>query len=311
MKSNNIKLMPFTVLEKARPPWSLEHIHAVEMWKRGYTGEGVVIAVLDTGCSTTHPYIKHSIIGGMNFTDDYGSKASNYNDNNGHGTHICGIISAAYNRRNGMSGVAPDAKLLVLKVLKADGTGDVTPILRAINMAVNWRGSHGKRVNIIGMSFGTEQNYPELERAINAAAENNILVVTAAGNDGDGKKGTSEITYPGYYNSVMQVGASDINDRPAMFSNTNKNLDIVAPGVDILSLSPNNGYTVMSGTSMAAPHVAGGAALISSYYLREYGKLPSRDQLIYALKRNTTKLSFSRNEVGYGLLNLNYFGKSK
>ena len=310
MKSKNIKLMPFTVLENVKPPWSLGHIHAVEMWKRGYTGEGVVVAVLDTGCSTNHPYIKHSIIGGMNFTDDYGSKAANYNDNNGHGTHICGIISAAYNRRNGMSGVAPDAKILVLKVLKADGTGEVAPILRAINMAVNWRGSHGKRVNIIGMSFGTDQNYPELERVINAAAENDILVVTAAGNDGDGKRGTSEVTYPGYYSSVIQVGASDINDKPASFSNTNKHLDIVAPGVDILSLSPNNGYAVMSGTSMAAPHVAGGAALISNYYLREYGKLPTRDQLIYALKRNATKLNFSRNEVGYGLLNMNYFSKN-
>ena len=208
-----------------------------------------------------------------------------------------------------MSGVAPDTKLLVLKVLNGDGTGEVEPILRAINMAVNWRGSHGKRVNIIGMSFGTEQNYPELERAINAAAENNILVVTAAGNDGDGKRSTSEVTYPGFYKSVMQVGASDINDKPALFSNTNKNLDIVAPGVDILSLSPNNGYAVMSGTSMAAPHVAGGAALISSYYLKEFGRLPSREQLISTLKRNTTRLNFSRNEVGYGLLNLDYFSK--
>ena len=309
MKCKNIKLLPFTVLESTQPPWSLEHIHAVEMWKRGYTGEGVVVAVLDTGCNISHPYIKHSIIGGMNFTNDYGGKASNYNDNNGHGTHICGIISAAYNRKNGMSGVAPDTKLLVLKVLNGDGTGEVEPILRAINMAVNWRGSHGKRVNIIGMSFGTEQNYPELERAINAAAENNILVVTAAGIDGDGKRSTIEVTYPGFYKSVMQVGASDINDKPALFSNTNKNLDIVAPGVDILSLSPNNGYAVMSGTSMAAPHVAGGAALISSYYLKEFGRLPSREQLISTLKRNTTRLNFSRNEVGYGLLNLDYFSK--
>ena len=194
-------------------------------------------------------------------------------------------------------------------MLKADGTGDITPVSKAINMAVNWRGSHGKRVNIIGMSFGTEQNYSELERAINLAAQNDILVVTAAGNDGDGKRGTSEVTYPGYYKSVMQVGASDINDKPALFSNTNRNLDIVAPGVDILSLNLNNGYTVMSGTSMAAPHVAGGAALISSYYLKEYGRLPTREQLIYMLKRNTTRLNFSRNEVGYGLLNLDYFRK--
>ncbi len=305
MKRSHVRLVPFKVLSAIEAPWSISHINAMEMWKRGYTGDGVVVAVLDTGCSAEHPYIKHSIIGGMNFTDE--SKPSDISDANGHGTHICGIISARPNPKNGMRGVAPDAKLLVLKVLDSDGTGEIGPILKAINMAVNWRGSHGKRVNIISMSFGTEQNYPELERAVNMAAQKNILVVTAAGNDGDGQKNTNEVIYPGYYSSVLQVGASDINDDPAGFSNTNKKIDIVAPGVDILSLAPNNSYAVMSGTSMAAPHVAGGAALISSYFLREFGKLPTRNQLELAIKKNATRLGFSRREVGYGLMNLDYF----
>ncbi len=310
MKENDVRLLPFSVLEKQRPPWSLSHIHAREMWKRGYTGKDVVIAVLDTGCSTTHPYIKHSIIGGMNFTDDHMGKSSDFSDNNGHGTHICGIISAMYNRKNGMSGVAPDARLLVFKVLGEDGSGDIDPILKAMNTAINWRGPGGKRVNIIGMSFGTEQNYRELEEAVNRAADNNILVVTAAGNDGDGTHRTDEIIYPGYYNSVMQVGASNINDEPAAFSNSNKHLDIIAPGVDILSLGLNNNYTVMSGTSMACPHVAGGAALIISYYMKEYGYIPTRKEIIYQLIRNSQKLNYSRSEVGYGLLNLDIFRKS-
>ncbi len=305
MKKSPVKLIPFKILNDPEAPWSLSHINAMEMWKRGYTGDGVVVAVLDTGCDTKHPFIKHSIIGGINFTEE--SKPADYSDRNGHGTHICGIISARTNPKNGMRGVAPDAKLLVLKVLNADGTGEIGPILRAMNMAVNWRGQNGKRVNIISMSFGTEQNYPELERAVNIAAQNNILVVTAAGNEGDGTGNTNEVLYPGYYSSVFQVGASDINDRPAEFSNTNRKIDIVAPGVDILSLAPNNGYTVMSGTSMAAPHVAGGAALISSYFLSEYGRLPSREQLVHALKRNATHLKFSRREVGYGLMNLDFF----
>ncbi len=309
MNSSNIKLMPFTILEHVEPPWSISHINAAEMWKHGYTGEGAVVAVLDTGCSSTHPYIKHSIIGGMNLTSDYNGKKSNYSDNNGHGTHICGIISALYNRQNGMCGVAPGAKILVFKVLNADGSGEITPILRAINMAINWRGRNGKRVNIISMSFGTTENYPELEEAVNLAAKNNILVVTAAGNEGDGKKNTNEVIYPGYYGSVMQVGASDIHDRPALFSNSNQRLDIVAPGVDILSLNTMNGYTVMSGTSMASPHVAGGAALLTSYYLKEYGKYPSRDWLITMLKQNAKRLNFSKSEVGYGLMNMDYFSK--
>lgn len=307
MKSKNIKLLPFSVLEKQKPAWAISHINAREMWKRGYMGDGAVIAVLDTGCNTSHPFIKHSIIGGMNFTSDHNGKSSDFSDNNGHGTHICGIISAAYNRKNSMSGVAPHAKLLVLKVLGEDGSGDISPIIKAINMAINWRGAGGKRVNVIGMSFGTEQNYKELEEAVNRAADNNILVVTAAGNDGDGTHKTDEIIYPGYYNSVIQVGASNINDEPAPFSNSNKHLDIIAPGVDILSLGLNNNYTVMSGTSMACPHVAGGAALIISYYLKEYGYVPSRKEVIYQMIRNSRKLSYSRSEVGYGLLNLDIF----
>lgn len=309
MKSKDVKLLPFSVLEKTKPSWANAHIHAKEMWKRGYMGDGVVVAVLDTGCSITHPYIKHSIIGGMNFTTDHMGRSSDFSDNNGHGTHICGIISAAYNRKNGMSGVAPNAKLLVLKVLGEDGSGDISPILKAMNMAVNWRGPGGKRVNIIGMSFGTEQNYRELEDAVNRAADNNILVVAAAGNDGDGTHKTDEIIYPGYYNSVVQVGASDINDEPAAFSNSNKRLDIIAPGVDILSLGLNNNYTVMSGTSMACPHVAGGAALIISYYMKEFGYVPTRKEIMYQLIRNSRKLNYSRSEVGYGLLDLNIFNK--
>lgn len=309
-KNNNVRLMPFSILENTIKPWSVNHINAPVMWEKGYTGENIVIAVLDTGCSLTHPFIRNNIIGGMNFTDDYRGRVTEFGDNNGHGTHVCGIISAAYNRRNGMVGVAPGAKLLVLKVLDSNGSGEIQSILKAINMALNWRGRNGRKVNIISMSFGTEQNYPELEKAIHIASQNNVLVVTAAGNDGDGRGGTSEVNYPGYYADVVQVGATDIRDRPAAFSNANKNLDIVAPGVDILSLGINNDYAVMSGTSMAAPHVAGGAALLSDYYLKETGVLPNREKLVYMLKRCTRRLgAYSKNEVGYGLLDFSGFSK--
>ena len=301
-----VRLMPFEILEISRPVWSIEHINAQKMWQCGYMGDEAVVAVLDTGCSVQHPYITHSIVCGMNFTSDYGGNESNYADNNGHGSHVCGIISARYNRKNGMSGVAPNAKLLVLKVLKADGSGDVEPIIKAINMAMNWRGKNGRRVNILGMSFGTSRNYPELESVINRVIRENVLVVTAAGNSGDGNTSTSEVSYPGYYRSVMQVGASDMNDRPAAFSNSNRNLDIIAPGVDILSLNAHSGYTVMSGTSMAAPHVEGGAALLVGYYMREYGRRPPYEWLVKMLKYNAKRLNYKRNDVGYGLLNLDY-----
>lgn len=307
MNSKNISLLPFSVLEKQEPQWALSHINVFPMWKRGYTGDGAVVAILDTGCNYDHPFIRHSIIGGMNLTTDYAGVTSQYMDNNGHGTHICGIVSARYNRKNGMSGVAPDAKLLVFKVLNSDGTGEISPILKAMTMAVNWRGPGGKRVNVIGMSFGTEQNYPQLEQAINTAVKNNILVITAAGNDGDGKKSTNEIIYPGYYDSVLQVGASDINDGPAGFSNSNRHMDIVAPGVDILSLGVNGGYTVMSGTSMACPHVVGGAALIISYFFRNYGYYPTVEQIVHILRQHARRLNFPRNRVGWGLLDLDIF----
>ncbi|MBE5817866.1 MAG: serine protease [Clostridiales bacterium] len=307
MDTKSISLLPFYVQEKHEAPWSLAHINAIEMWRRGYTGQGAVVAVLDTGCNVFHPYIKHSIIGGVDFTSSGKRGASDVSDMNGHGTHVCGIISAAHNRKNGMSGVAPDAKLLVLKVLNEDGSGDIEPILKALRFAVNWRGTNGKRVNVIGMSFGTKQHYPELEEAVDLASQRGILVVTAAGNDGDGNVATGEILYPGYYGSVLQVGASDINDKPAYFSNSNKRLDIVAPGVDILSLGMGNSYTVMSGTSMACPHVIGGAALIISYYLKTFGKYPTREQIISTLIKNTRRLNYSSQWVGYGLLDLDIF----
>ena len=116
-------------------------------------GQDVVVAVLDTGCDTNHIDLKDRIIGGRNFTKDYEADPNVYLDNNGHGTHVAGTIAATENGV-GVLGVAPLAKMLVLKVLAGDGSGSYEQIIEAIHYAVNWRGPNQEKVRIISMSLG-------------------------------------------------------------------------------------------------------------------------------------------------------------
>ncbi len=262
---NQIKLFPFEanqIQNKAEEiPYGINLTKAPEMWERGEKGQGVVVAVLDTGCQIDHPDLVGRIIGGKNFAVEDGEPKSDFSDNHHHGTHVSGIIAANING-TGVVGMAPEAKLLVLKVLSKNGIGSYDALIKAINYATLWRGQHNERVRVINMSLGGNKDDPELHKAIKLAAENEILIVCAAGNSGDGNQNTDEIMYPGYYDEVIEVGAVGLNKEIAYFTNSNKELDIFAPGVNILSTYPINLYASLSGTSMAAPHVSGAAALI-------------------------------------------------
>ncbi|MCY7735602.1 S8 family serine peptidase, partial [Bacillus safensis] len=115
-----IRLIPYevkaNVMEAKETPESIQEIKAPELWSSGFKGKGITIAVLDTGCDTEHPDLKDQIIGGKNFTDDDDGDAENVKDYNGHGTHVAGTI-AATDQNGGILGVAPEAKLLIVKVL--------------------------------------------------------------------------------------------------------------------------------------------------------------------------------------------------
>ena len=183
-----IRLIPYevkaNVMEAKETPESIQEIKAPELWSSGFKGKGITIAVLDTGCDTEHPDLKDQIIGGKNFTDDDNGDAENVKDYNGHGTHVAGTI-AATNQNGGILGVAPEAKLLIVKVLGGEnGSGKYEWIIDGINYAAE------QKVDIISMSLGGPSNEPALQEAIQNAVESGVLVVCAAGNEGDGDERT-------------------------------------------------------------------------------------------------------------------------
>lgn len=172
-----IRLIPYevkaNVMEAKETPESIQEIKAPELWSSGFKGKGITIAVLDTGCDTEHPDLKDQIIGGKNFTDDDNGDAENVKDYNGHGTHVSGTI-AATDQNGGILGVAPEAKLLIVKVLGGkNGGGKYEWIINGINYAVE------QKVDIISMSLGGPSNEPELQKAIQHAVSAGVLVVCA------------------------------------------------------------------------------------------------------------------------------------
>ncbi|MEH2374171.1 S8 family peptidase [Nostoc sp.] len=255
--------------------WGADLVKAPEAWAHGYTGKGVVVAVVDTGVDYNHEDLKNNIwtnskeIPGNGIDDDgngyvddnYGWNFADSNnntlDNNGHGTHVSGTI-AGENNNYGVTGIAYDAKIMPVKVLDESGSGSYTSIAKGIRYAVN------NGANVINLSLGGPYSNPTLESAIDYASSKGVIVVMAAGNDGG-----SSPDYPASYasKSGIAVGAVDRNNKLADFSNrsgTNEISYVTAPGVKVYSSVPNNQYATYSGTSMAAPHVAGVVALMLS-----------------------------------------------
>lgn len=268
-----IGILPFSEEKVSRPaekvPNNIVSIGTLNKWQKGFKGEGVVIAVMDTGCETNHPDLRDRIVGTYNFSEEYNKNISIVEDLNGHGTHVAGIIAGSLNN-SGIVGVAPKASLLILKTLNRYGMGKTESLIDAINYAVDWRGQKGEKVRIISLSLGMKNENSELLKAIKRAIENNISVVAASGNNGDGEITTNEYRYPSAYNEVISVGALQSMDRVAFFSNTNEHVDIYAPGEAIYSSYIEGGYTILSGTSMAAPHVSGTLALLIEEYEKKY-----------------------------------------
>jgi major intracellular serine protease len=284
-------------------PQGVDMIQAPREWEEARYGEGVVVAVLDTGCQLDHPDLAPNIIGGRNFTTDYNGDPDRYEDNHYHGTHVAGTIAAARNDQ-GVAGVAPKAKLLILKVLTGEGSGNYEWMIKAIEYALTWKGPNGERVRVISMSLGGPEDEPALHEAIIKAVRQQVLVVVAAGNEGDNNPDTPELSYPGAYNEVIQVGAVDLQGKLAEFSNTNNEVDVVAPGVKILSTYPGGKYGVLSGTSMATPHVSGALALIINECEKEFGRSLTEDELYAQLCKRTIPLGFGARAEGNGFVNL-------
>lgn len=295
-----VRVIPFKVIrqeeEVMEVPKGVELIQAPKMWNET-KGKGIKIAVLDTGCDLSHPDLKDRITGGRNFTDDDNSDPNVFKDYNGHGTHVAGTI-AAYENEAGVIGVAPEADLLIVKVLNKDGSGQYEWIINGIHYAIE------QNADIISMSLGGPADVPELHDAIKAAVKKNILVVCAAGNEGDGDDSTDEFAYPGCYNEVISVGAVNLERDSSEFTNSHNEIDLVAPGEEILSTFLNGKYATLSGTSMAAPHVSGALALIKDLANKQFERKLSEPELYAQLIRRTVPLGNSPKLEGNGLVYL-------
>ena len=240
--------------------WGLDNINAPEVWAggtgfSGVTGEGVTVAVIDTGVDLDHPEFTGRITYGYDFVDN----DTIADDGHGHGTHVAGTIAGSHNDGVGISGVAPDAQIMPIRVLDDNGSGYTSDIVEGII----WATDNG--ADVINMSLGGGGYSQAMADAIEYASNNGTVVVMAAGNS----SGNSP-NYPAAHavNYGIAVGAVDQSRNMASFSNLagNTMLDYVtAPGQYIYSSVPSGNYDFLSGTSMAAPHVAGVAALLKSH----------------------------------------------
>jgi len=233
--------------------WGVKRIGAGLVHNSGNNGEGIKIAIIDTGIDRDHPDLDDNIMGGVNFVSIPSWKTpdpNKWDDDNGHGTHVAGIIAAEDNN-TGVVGVAPGADLYALKVLDRTGSGYVSDVVAAIQWAtVN-------EIQVINMSLGGGASLTLEAACLLAYYQDGLILVAAAGNGGS-------VIYPAAYPSVIAVSATDEGDNLADFSSTGIEVELAAPGVDIYSTYKGGGYTTMSGTSMASPHVAGTAALVWS-----------------------------------------------
>ncbi|MHA1400092.1 MAG: S8 family peptidase [Candidatus Heimdallarchaeaceae archaeon] len=253
-------------------PWGIERIYAVSASDATLTefDQQIIVAVVDTGIDLDHPDLAPNIAWSYDEINDIDGGGD---DDNGHGTHCAGTI-AAIKDGNGVVGVNPYIKLYAIKVLDRTGSGSFTDVADGVIRAAE--GPDGvigtaDDADVISMSLGGTYDSPELHAAIQYAYSYGVVVVAAAGNEGDGDSTTDEISYPAAYDEVIAVGATDKDDTIASFSNSGPFVEVTAPGVNIYSTYKNGAYDTLSGTSMACPHVAGVVALILAMSIQKYG----------------------------------------
>jgi subtilisin family serine protease len=273
-------------------PWGIDRIDAEKVWPLGNTADPIKVGIIDTGISNKHPDLLANIKGGVNTINPFKS----WNDDNGHGSHVAGIV-AALDNDIGVIGAGPQIDLYAIKVLGANGSGYLSDVIEGIEWAI------ANHMQVINMSLGTASDVQSLHDAVIAAKNAGIVVVAAAGNSG------GAVNYPAAYPEVIAVSATDQNNVIASWSSRGPEVDLAAPGVNIYSTYKGTGYATLSGTSMAAPHVAGAAALllntpVGSYDLNANGKWDP-DEVQKKLQDTATDLGTGGfdNLYGWGLVN--------
>lgn len=254
--------------------WGVDKIEAPEAWQITIGDPSIIVAVLDTGINKDNPDLAARVVADVNF-----SNSPTSDDLYGHGTHMAGTIAA----------IAPGCQLMNVKV--ADDTGKCQPSVVA--KGILWAVRHG--AGVINMSLAMTAS-PDLEEAVDYAWNQGAIVVAAAGN-----KGTSEPSYPAYYSGCIAVAGTDENDSLALLSSYGDWVDVAAPGFNIYSELPGNEYGYKTGTSAAAAHVSGMAALAFSVAVDDNGNGDVNDEVRRAIESSCTPIA--GNVVAHGLVN--------
>ncbi len=266
-------------VDAAEVPWGINRVNAASAWAVT-KGDGVKVAVIDTGIDCNHPDLKANCAGGYNALD--ASKPPM--DDNEHGTHVAGTISGVLDGK-GVVGVAPKARLYAVKVLDKDGAGGLTSIIKGLI----WAGKN--KMDVANMSLGAPMGTIFMRAALKYAQMNGVAVFAAAGNDG------GSVNYPAAYPEAIAISALDPNEKIATFSSRGKKVEFIAPGVDVKSSVPGGGYDSYGGTSMATPHMAGLGALAVARGHRGV------DAVRAALKKAATPVpGLSASEQGFGVV---------
>ena len=230
--------------------WPLDQTSFESTWPTT-DGAGVIVAVVDTGVRGDHEDLAGVVLPGLDLVGNSDGRV----DPNGHGTHVAGVIAASTGNGRGVAGAAPGVRILPVRVLAADGSGQSSDVAAGVVWAVQ----HGARV--VNLSLGGTIPSEGMLDAITYADANGVLVVAAGGNGG---AGANEPIYPAAYEPAVAVAAVDANRVRASFSSSGTYIDVAAPGVGVVSTynSAVNAYASSSGTSMAAPYASAAAALV-------------------------------------------------
>lgn len=290
-------------LEGQTANWGYSSLNIANRFPTTLSGKGVKIAIIDSGIDKNHPDLK--VAGGACVLDLVTSDtecSGTYDDDNGHGTHIAGIIGAQDNDI-GVIGVAPGASLYAVKALDDEGFGTTSSILAGLD----WSIKHG--MDIVNLSLTTSKNDPALREMINKVYNAGLLIIAAAGNEDHETGREDNVLYPAKYDQVIAVSALGKDNRLIEASSIGKEIELTAPGGNIFSTVPiefdtygaKDGYSSMSGTSMASPFVVGMAAL----YMEKYPAL-THEEIRELLQTNALDLGEAGRDTyfGYGLIQI-------
>lgn len=289
-------------------PWNLKMISAPSFWEKS-KGGGRIVAVIDSGLDVNHPELVGRVINPTNTTNE--AAYNDVTDTLGHGTHVAGIIAGK------TVGVAPEARIMPFKVGVGANLSN-NAIHEAMRHILNWNKKCSPADKIVAVNCSFSGGFYDAMMAyfIRELVADGVCVCVAAGNSGDGKEDTHEIfSFPAYIEEVITVSSINQDGNISNYSNSFDGVDIAAPGTEVYSCFPNNQHKVLSGTSMATPHVTGACALLVDMFYKREGRLPSEGEIDNACEHfpnaegvlfKHAKKSGSSYLYGRGILDLTY-----